>query len=304
MMAELAAGSVVQVIVNGNRVAGAGWIYRVDRQGRAWILTNEHVVRGSRTATVRRIGSGATRVGTVAGVDAIRDLAVLTACCDTGWNPLPIAATNTLHAGAHVVALGLNSNGVRPEPRISSGVVSSFGFHDENRSWIVQSDAATDPGGSGGPLLNTEGQVVGVISSRVDPAMGEDFGFAIAMRTVNEELGFLELGAGPVDRNLAVPDGPAKTGEVTVTITGGIFNPPLIKVKVGTTVTWENQSGSASNATSMEGEAEQWDTDAIWNSAFDRDVCCGRHTFSVVGCHRYESSFSNDSGIGIVCVVE
>ena len=104
---------------------------------------------------------------------------------------------------------------------------------------------------------------------------------------------------------IEVPDGPAQEGEVTVNMTdSAFFEPEVIKVKVGTTVKWENPRGSPSSATSFEGEAEEWDTADLWKSSFNPEVCCGTHTFTIVGCHRYRSEFSGDTATGAVCVVE
>ena len=104
---------------------------------------------------------------------------------------------------------------------------------------------------------------------------------------------------------IEVPDGPALEGEVTVNMTdSAFFEPEVIKVKVGTTVKWENPRGSPSSATSFEGEAEEWDTADLWKSSFNPEVCCGTHTFTIVGCHRYRSEFSGDTATGAVCVVE
>ena len=104
---------------------------------------------------------------------------------------------------------------------------------------------------------------------------------------------------------IEVPDGPALEGEAKVSIADtDSFEPEVIKVKVGTTVTWENPRGSPSSARSFAGEAEEWNTSELWKSSFNPEVCCGSHTFTVVGCHRYRSEFSGDTATGAVCVVE
>lgn len=287
-------------------------MYRVDGNRMAWILTNEHVVRGARTVTVRLPGGDGTRSGTVVGQDEIRDLAVLTICCNGSWRALPTVSTNTVQVGSDVAVLGFPGQRIGRDLAVTRGIVSSFGFRDESRSWIIQTDAAINPGNSGGPMMNLKGEVIGIVSSRHDPVRAENIGFAISMQTVDEELDHLEAGRTveasptppPTDFVPVVPSGPAQEGEVTVTITQGVFDPQVVKVKVGTTVIWENESGAASSATSLEGEAEQWDTEDIWKSAFNREVCCGQHTFRIPGCHRYRSVFSNDTGVGAVCVVE
>ena len=191
-MTELARGSVVEIFAN--RSAGTGWIYRVDANGKAWLLTNEHVVRGARTVTVRLTGSGGSRTGTVIGQDEIRDLAVLTICCNTSWQALRTLTTNSVRIGSEVAALGFPSGRIGVDLAVTRGIVSSFGFHDESRSWLIQTDAAINPGNSGGPLINARGEVIGVVSSRRDPVNAENIGFAISMRTVEQELDYLEFG--------------------------------------------------------------------------------------------------------------
>ena len=189
----MAKASIVEIV--NNEVAGTGWMYRVDRNGKAWILTNEHVVRGARTVSVRQTGGFGVRVGTVVGLDDIRDLAVVTICCNLSWQALRTDSTTTLRPGSAVVALGFPDERVGTDLSVTAGVVSSYGFHDESRSWIIQTDAVLNPGKSGGPLLNAEGQVIGLVSARVDLALGENIGFAISMRTLEQELDFLEVGA-------------------------------------------------------------------------------------------------------------
>ena len=189
----MARASVVEIVnVDGS---GTGWIYRVDRNGKAWILTNEHVVRGARTVSVRQTGGIGVRVGSVVGQDDIRDLAVVTICCDSSWAALRTDTTSTVRPGTAVFALGFPDERVGIDLSVTAGAVSSYGFHDESRSWLIQTDAALNPGNSGGPLLNGQGQVIGVVSARVDPARSENIGFAISMRTVDQELDFLEVGA-------------------------------------------------------------------------------------------------------------
>ena len=126
-------------------------------------------------------------------------------------------------------------------------------------------------------------------------AVGTDAGSEQAQVTGSEDEG----------TEIEVPEGPALEGEAVVIMADpAFFDPEIIKVKVGTTVTWENPRSSATSATSFDGEAEQWDTTARWKSAFDPEVGSGSHTFQIVGCHRYRSEFSGDTATGAVCVVE
>lgn len=223
-MTELARDSVVEIFAS--RSTGTGWIYRVDRNGKAWILTNEHVIRGARTVTVRLSGTGGSRTGTIVGQDEIRDLAVLTICCNSRWEALPTVATNRVDVGSDVAVLGFPGGRIGQDLAVTRGIVSSFGFHDESRSWLIQTDAAINPGNSGGPMLNARGQVVGIVSSRRDPVTAENIGFAISMRTVEQELDYLEVGrtvqASPTPRPTRVPTvGPSTSG-----VTGVLAHDP------------------------------------------------------------------------------
>ena len=126
-------------------------------------------------------------------------------------------------------------------------------------------------------------------------AVGTDAGSEQAQVTGSEDE----------ETEIEIPEGPALEGEATVIMADpAFFEPEIIKVKVGTTVTWENPRSSASSATSFDGEAEQWDTTDLWKSSFNPEVGSASHTFQIVGCHRYRSEFSGDTATGAVCVVE
>ena len=105
---------------------------------------------------------------------------------------------------------------------------------------------------------------------------------------------------------IGIPEGPTLTDadNPTVQIGDNFFEPDLIKVKVGTTVTWENPRRSASSTRSLEGEAEQWDSDALSKGTFDKEPARFSHTFTIPGCHKYGSFFSGETSRAAVCVVE
>lgn len=104
-----------------------------------------------------------------------------------------------------------------------------------------------------------------------------------------------------------VPDGAVLTDADSPTIqigNVGAFTPEVIKVKIGTTVLWENPRRSASSTASVEDSEEQWNSGAFSKGTFDTDPARFSHTFTVLGCHQYSSLFSGDSGTGAICVVE
>ena len=108
-------------------------------------------------------------------------------------------------------------------------------------------------------------------------------------------------------RDIEVPDGPALTDADSPTVViavAGKFEPEIIKVAVGTTVTWTNERRSASTSTSVPGEDEQWDSGNLFKGTFATEAASFSHTFTVPGCHRYQSLQSGDTSSGAVCVVE
>ena len=161
----------------------------------AWILTNSQVVVGARTVTVRFPGNNSIHTGSVLGEDDGRDLAVLTVCCNLNWKALPTASSYAVRAGSEIVTLGFPGYRWGMEISVTTGLISSIGFNDASRSWLIQTqtDVSLYPGNSGGPLLNAQGQVIGIVSARVDPLGGDNISFAISMRTVELELDNLEV---------------------------------------------------------------------------------------------------------------
>jgi plastocyanin len=110
----------------------------------------------------------------------------------------------------------------------------------------------------------------------------------------------------PTPAELVAPDGPALTNadSPTVDMQPNAFVPAIIKVKVGTTVTWTNGRRSASSVKSLEGQAEVFDSGAISKGTFDKDPAKFEYTFTIPGCHEYGSFFSGETNRGAVCVEE
>ena len=175
----------------------------MDSTGRAWILTNEHVVQGSTSVDVHLFGQQLKRDGTVIGVNDVHDLAVVSICCNRNWQALEFITDIEVNAGAEVVALGFPyRDGVLASLSVSRGIVSSFGQSPITRTWVVQTDAALNPGNSGGPLINRSGEVLGTISFRIattsDGRPIDNIGFAVATKTLLDELQDLEAGRSTV----------------------------------------------------------------------------------------------------------
>ena len=170
------------------RVAGLGSGFIIHEDG--LVLTNEHVVRGA-TEVVVTLADGRDFAAEVVGTDEVNDLALLRLGTNGEKLPAaPIGTSDDLLIGEWVVAIGnpfgyLLSN---TEPTVTAGVVSGIGRNiiptdGEQRGYylgMIQTDASINPGNSGGPLVNAQGDVIGVNSSILSRTGGsEGLGFAI-----------------------------------------------------------------------------------------------------------------------------
>ena len=139
----------------------------VDAEG--YILTNEHVIRGQSRLTV--VFDNGTRVrASVVASDAARDIALLKVTSSRTLTALPF--TTAVRVGDEVVALGHPLN-LGEEPTITKGVVSAL--RTVRNIPHIQTDAAMNPGNSGGPLLNTNGEVVGMNTFVLRDIQGETY---------------------------------------------------------------------------------------------------------------------------------
>jgi putative serine protease PepD len=162
---------------------GSGFVY--DSNGR--IITNQHVVEGATSISVR-FWNGKTYKAEVVGSDPSTDLAVIKVDAPASvLTPLTLADSNAVAVGDNVVAIG-SPFGL--ENTVTSGIVSAlhrqmtspnnFSIDDS-----IQTDAAINHGNSGGPLLNSEAQVIGVNAQIESDSGGNDgVGFAIPSNTV------------------------------------------------------------------------------------------------------------------------
>ncbi|QQE80259.1 S1C family serine protease [Alicyclobacillus sp. SO9] len=162
---------------NGSQ-ADIGTGFLVDTKGD--IVTNNHVVAGQPTVQVTT--GGHTYKGSVVGTDPLDDLAVVRVAELVGKKPLPLGSAKHLVPGQTVVAIG---NPFALTGSVSSGIVSGLNRSMPTKSGrvmsgLVQTDAVLNPGNSGGPLLNSKGQVVGINTAIESPIEGSvGIGFAI-----------------------------------------------------------------------------------------------------------------------------
>ena len=162
------------VRVSSGQTVGTGFLFDVDGQ-RGHILTNEHVVSG-RTHVGITMHDGETFDGEVLGVDPTQDIAVVRICCDR-FATLKFS-NDPVQAGTEVISIG-HALGIAGEASVTSGVVSAVRWSNRLNANVVQTDAAINPGSSGGPLLSRTGEVLGMNTLKVVGYDVENVGFAI-----------------------------------------------------------------------------------------------------------------------------
>jgi serine protease Do len=185
-------------------VLGSGFIIRAD----GLIVTNRHVIVGARTVRVHLL-DGRELPAKIVGADAVTDIALLKVSA-SNLPVLRLGSSQAVSVGDAVIAIG-NPFGLGQS--VSAGIISARARMLEDDPYIdfLQTDAAINQGNSGGPLLSTDGTVVGVTSAIFSPSGGSvGLGFAIPAETVAGVVGQLEA-HGRVERGYIGISGEALT---------------------------------------------------------------------------------------------
>jgi serine protease Do len=171
---------------SGRLVEGVGTGIIADKKG--FILTNSHVVSDGKAKTITvQLTDGRELKGEVLWNDKVLDLAMVKIDADN-LTPAELGDSDEVNIGAYAVAIG-NPLGMAFDRSVTQGVISglnrTINVGEQGGSMLMeglmQTDASINAGNSGGPLLNSKGQVIGINTAKA-PA-GEGLGFAIPINT-------------------------------------------------------------------------------------------------------------------------
>jgi serine protease Do len=190
---EAAQAGTVQITAEGNEFLGSGSGFIYDSQG--LIITNNHVVEGAAILKVYLEGSNEPLPVRVLGKSPCDDLAVLRITTEGQAYP-SVPLGQSVSNGEKVFAIGYPLGD--PVQSMTSGIISKT--EADGDSYFVslpralQTDAAVNPGNSGGPLVNERGEVIGVIFSGVSADVAQGTNFAIPMDYAEPIIKQLEAG--------------------------------------------------------------------------------------------------------------
>ena len=171
---------------------GSGVIYKKEGDT-AYLVTNTHVINGAKKVDIR-LADGTKVPGEIVGSDTYSDIAVVKIAADKVTTVAEFGDSGQLTVGETAIAIG-SPLGSEYANTVTQGIVSSLNRNVSLKSEdgqaistnAIQTDTAINPGNSGGPLINIQGQVIGITSSKIASNGGtsvEGLGFAIPSNDV------------------------------------------------------------------------------------------------------------------------
>ena len=166
---------------------GSGVIYKKNGKD-AYLVTNTHVIKGASKVDIR-LADGTKVPGEIVGSDTFSDIAVVKISSEKVTTVAEFGDSSKLNVGETAIAIG-SPLGSEYANTVTQGIISSLNRNVSLKSQdgqaistkAIQTDTAINPGNSGGPLINIQGQVIGITSSKIASNGGtsvEGLGFAI-----------------------------------------------------------------------------------------------------------------------------
>jgi len=313
-------GAVVLVVAHDDKGSvvrqGSGFVVSGDGK----VATNQHVLQGATAATVKFQSGAYYEVEGVLSYDCGADLAVVKIKArDQQFAFLSLGQSGKVEAGQRVVAVGnplaLSIEGVSTEGTVSEGIISGVREWGERKLRVFQTTTPVSPGSSGGPLLDAEGKVIGVITFGV--TSGQNLNFAVPADYLAPLLS--DASTSPIARSAcaSAPEEPKRTSleDLAGTYTGiwrsdrfAASGAAVITVKVdGTRVRAKvalTGSPVGYEGDDMIGEAADF-ADGVWTVPFRAENSSLRvkaifKAGGLIGDYQFRSGISLDRGQWIV----
>lgn len=214
---------------------GSGFLFTPD----GYILTNSHVVHNTDVIDVT-LADGQQYRAELIGGDPDTDLAIIR-IAGANFTPAELGHAGALRAGQMVIAIG---NPLGFQCTVTAGVVSALGRSFRAKTGrlidnVIQTDAALNPGNSGGPLVNSRGQVIGVNTAVIQAAQG--ICFATSIDTAKRVI-------GPLMQMERVRRGRIGVGGQTVPLPQRLVRAHQLSAESGVLVTWLEAGSPADRA--------------------------------------------------------
>ena len=166
---------------------GSGFI--INEEG--YILTNYHVIDGAKEVTVT-LSDGREVTASVVNYDSDKDIAMIKINEEVKVpGVVELGDSDALQPGEEVVAIG-NPLSKELSSTLTKGIISALNRNVETQSGVstnlIQTDTAINAGNSGGPLVNTKGEVVGINSSKISGEAVEGIGFSIPINDIKDKI--------------------------------------------------------------------------------------------------------------------
>lgn len=174
--------------------SGSGFLYKTDDK-KTYIITNHHVVEGGNNYKVTYT-NGDVEEATLLGGDQYADIAVLEVKTKENFKTVDIGSTDALRVGDTTFTVGAPLDNVYSWT-VTRGIISGkerlveisldSSYNTDYIMNVLQTDAAVNSGNSGGPLCDSNGEVIGVISAKISASGVEGMGFAIPVEVAIEK---------------------------------------------------------------------------------------------------------------------